>query len=94
MTYFLTQDKLYLYVPFSQKEEAKELGAKYDPDLKLWYLPPVKDPLDVLQFWSFLENTLLELINTNNTNKAKWLCNEAVRLGSTDDASAMVLKYV
>jgi len=57
MTYFLTQDKLYLYVPFSQKEEAKEKGAKYDPDLKLWYLPPVKDPLDVLEFWSFLENT-------------------------------------
>lgn len=57
MTYFLTQDKLYLYVPFSQKEEAKANGAKYDADLKLWYLPPVKDPLDVLLFWSFLENT-------------------------------------
>ena len=57
MTYFLTQDKLYLYVPFSQKDEAKEKGAKYDPDLKLWYLPPVKDPLEVEQFWAFLENT-------------------------------------
>ena len=55
MTYFLTQDKLYLYVPFSQKDEAKEKGAKYDPDLKLWYLPPVKDPLEVEQFWAFLE---------------------------------------
>ena len=57
MTYFLTQDKLYLNVPFSQKDEAKEKGAKYDPNLKLWYLPPVKDPLDVEEFWSFLENT-------------------------------------
>jgi len=44
-------------VPFSQKEEAKEKGAKYDPDLKLWYLPPVKDPLEVEPFWAFLENT-------------------------------------
>ena len=35
----------------------KEKGAKYDPNLKLWYLPPVKDPLDVEKFWSFLENT-------------------------------------
>ena len=57
MTYFLTQDKLYLYVPYSMKEEAKEKGAKYDSEMKLWYLPPVKDPLDVREFWSFLENT-------------------------------------
>ena len=35
MTYFLTQDKLYLYVPFSQKEEAKEHGAKYDPVIQI-----------------------------------------------------------
>jgi len=35
MTYLLTQDKLYLYVPFSQKEEAKEHGAKYDPVIVL-----------------------------------------------------------
>ena len=57
MTYFLTQDRLYLNVPYSQKEKVKEKGAKYDPNLKLWYLPPVKDPLDVEEFWSFLENT-------------------------------------
>jgi len=57
MTYFLTQDKLYIYVPFSKKDEAKELGAKYDSELKLWYMPPVKDPLQVEEFWAFLENT-------------------------------------
>jgi len=57
VTYFLTQDKLYLHVPYSLKEKAKEKGAKYDAELKLWYLPPVKDPLDVEKFWSFLENT-------------------------------------
>ena len=39
------------------------------------------------------EDILLELINTNHTNKAKSLCDEAVKLGSTDDVSAMVLKY-
>ena len=33
MTYFLTQDKLYLYVPYSMKEEAKEKGAKYNAEL-------------------------------------------------------------
>lgn len=40
------------------------------------------------------ENIILELVHSNNTNKAKLLCNEAVRLGSTDDVSAMVLKNV
>ena len=39
------------------------------------------------------EDILLELINTNHTNKAKSLCDEAVKLGSTDDVSTMVLKY-
>ena len=39
------------------------------------------------------ENIIIELVNSNNTNKAKLLCDEAVNLGSTDDVSAIVLKY-
>ena len=37
-------------------------------------------------------NRILELINTDHSNKAELLCNEAVSLGSTDDVSAMVLQ--
>lgn len=29
----------YLNVPFSQKDEAKALGAKWDPTNKKWYVP-------------------------------------------------------
>lgn len=31
--------KTYLSVPFSEKEEAKSLGAKWDPEKKQWYAP-------------------------------------------------------
>ena len=29
--------KVFLYVPYEEKERAKVLGAKYDVDLKSWY---------------------------------------------------------
>ena len=31
--------KLFLFVPYSQKDKAKELGAKFDGDSKKWYAP-------------------------------------------------------
>ncbi len=40
----LTSDKseiIYLNVPYNEKDEAKELGAKWDKDKKQWYLPQV-----------------------------------------------------
>ncbi|WP_208441905.1 zincin-like metallopeptidase domain-containing protein [Bartonella raoultii] len=32
-------EKIFLDVPYSQKEEAKKLGAKWDKDAKSWYVP-------------------------------------------------------
>lgn len=29
--------KIYLNVPYSEKEQVKELGARWDPDIKKWY---------------------------------------------------------
>lgn len=34
--------KLYLNVPFAEKEEAKRLGARWNPELKLWFVE-IKD---------------------------------------------------
>ena len=31
--------RLYLTVPFAQKDEAKALGARWDPARKRWYVP-------------------------------------------------------
>lgn len=78
MNYFLTQDKLYLIVPYEEKDEVKKRGAKYDGDLKLWYLPPLKDPLEFSEYWAFLEKTfedkeeLKQLGAKFNSNIKKW----------------------
>ncbi len=34
---------LLLNVPYEQKDMAKSLGAKWNPDLKMWYVPSKKD---------------------------------------------------
>ena len=30
--------KIWLTVPFAEKDEAKELGAMWDPKMKLWFI--------------------------------------------------------
>lgn len=48
-----TPKKLYLHVPYAQKDEAKALGARWDPKKKKWYIPnqcPHQDAL--LARWS------------------------------------------
>ena len=34
----LKKTNKYLYVQFNQKAIVKEMGASFDPDLKLWYI--------------------------------------------------------
>jgi len=42
--------QLYLEVPFAEKDQAKKLGARWDPALKKWYAPHGVD-LHVLRAW-------------------------------------------
>lgn len=35
----MIQNVIYLQVPYTEKETAKALGAKWDPREKLWYVP-------------------------------------------------------
>jgi hypothetical protein len=39
----MTESKIYLNVPFVEKDEAKALGARWDVDKKRWYVPSNKD---------------------------------------------------
>ena len=32
-----TEDKIYLNVPFEEKDEVKKLGARWDYNMKRWY---------------------------------------------------------
>ncbi len=35
----MRKQKLYLACPYEEKDDAKELGAWWDPDAKKWYVP-------------------------------------------------------
>lgn len=43
-------EKIYLAVPFEERNHAKELGAKWDPGVKLWFAPKGAD-LESLDKW-------------------------------------------
>ncbi|KAB2957297.1 MAG: hypothetical protein F9K19_03505 [Rhizobiaceae bacterium] len=38
------EERVFLSVPFSRKEEAKQLGARWSPAEKLWWLPASNEP--------------------------------------------------
>jgi len=53
---------IYLHVPFEQKDDAKSMGAKWDPEKKLWYAPD-ESFKQLIQKYSALAPT------TNRTNR-------------------------
>ncbi|NJA08085.1 hypothetical protein HC024_20455 [Methylococcaceae bacterium WWC4] len=48
----MTDSKLYLNVPYAQKDAAKALGARWDAAAKKWYVPAGKDPAIFAQWTS------------------------------------------
>lgn len=46
----MTDSKLYLNVPYAQKDAAKALGARWDAATKKWYVPAGKDPAPFAQW--------------------------------------------
>ncbi len=49
--------KTYLEVPFSEKDEAKSLGARFDMSRKQWYVP---DGLDLWDFEKWFKKITLD----------------------------------
>ena len=39
----MPNSKIYLNVPYTEKDTAKALGARWDPSKKKWYVPVDKD---------------------------------------------------
>ncbi len=50
-----------LHVPFSDKDQAKKLGAKWDPKQKAWYVPPGQD-VSLFKAWLPTKSTKPKLI--------------------------------
>lgn len=67
-----------LTVPFSEKDEAKKLGARWDSELKVWYVP---DGVDVNGFGRWLPSEPDICIRSTSyfiaqTTKPCWKCGE------------------
>ena len=54
-----------LKVPFNEKDQAKALGAKWNAELKLWYVP---QGVDSTPFGKWFTNTPIATQSTAKTN--------------------------
>ena len=57
MSSIVAFEKVFMSIPFEEKDWAKDEGLKFDGKGKCWYLTPGKDPLPFRSYWSYLENT-------------------------------------
>jgi serine/threonine protein kinase len=42
-------------VPFTEKNRAKALGARWDAELKCWFVPQGIDPIELRTWWAYLD---------------------------------------
>jgi serine/threonine protein kinase len=78
MSSIVAFEKVFMSIPFEEKDWAKDEGLKFDGKGKCWYLPPGKDPLPFRSYWSYLENTFNDREELKkrgcryNSNLKKW----------------------
>ncbi|MBL6986042.1 MAG: hypothetical protein ISR72_03175 [Methylobacter sp.] len=61
----MADSKTYLTVPFSQKDEAKALGARWDAVAKKWFVPADKD-VSLFARWQ-AESGVVQLPNSKTS---------------------------
>ncbi|NOT83787.1 MAG: hypothetical protein HOP02_03190 [Methylococcaceae bacterium] len=86
MTYF----KIYLSVPFAQKDEAKTLGARWDATLKKWYVPADKD-IALFAKWQTPSGTLDTAVTSKSQPKSRTSSGKAST--TVNDIGAGVMTY-
>ena len=62
--------KIYLTVPYAQKDTAKALGARWDAAHKKWYVPADKDPA-LFTHWQPSGDSQTLLLTTVATPKSR-----------------------
>lgn len=80
----MADSKTYLTVPYAQKDEAKALGARWDPANKKWYVPANKD-MTLFAKWQTDSNNAES--STTNPGKANSR-NSAIKPGASANADA------
>ncbi len=84
----MADSKTYLNVPYAQKDEAKALGARWDPANKKWYVPANKN---ITLFAKWQTNSMLVESQTTSPVKAN-ARNPAIKPNSSahDDAPCLI----
>ncbi|MBA0215769.1 DUF5710 domain-containing protein [Pectobacterium brasiliense] len=77
--------RLILNVPFSEKDDAKQKGARWDPELKKWYVPTGKSSLQFIPWIPELtDNKKYHLFNEyyfiGENERLCWKCGELISL--------------
>ncbi|CEE61958.1 DUF5710 domain-containing protein [Xanthomonas citri] len=83
-----------LQVPFAEKNEVKQLGARWDADKKVWYVP---DGVDTAAFQRWLPkvNIRASRYYVAETSRPCWKCTEQTRVyGFLLPAGHEVLEYI
>ena len=71
------QELTILNVPFSEKDEAKSLGARWNPNIKKWYVP-IGVNTSLFERWMLVENefALSPLFIVKSAQEC-WRCNQS-----------------
>jgi len=59
----MSEQRHFLNVPFAEKGEAKALGARFDPEVKQWFIPNGHKSPEVFVRWELKEATWDSLMN-------------------------------
>ena len=73
----LPRERVYLAVPFAEKEEAKALGARWHHTSKVWFVPAGADP-QLFARWILKEPVLVTGTPSDPPANSRKLCAERV----------------
>lgn len=83
--------KVYLNIPFAEKAEAKQMGARWDSVCKSWYA--YADDLRLLERWPVNLDPNKRLLNMKNNNEVTKKVFLQVPYEEKDEAKALGAKY-
>ncbi len=90
----LTAEHLYLYVPFAEREIAKELGAKWDGQICLWYVTADMDVTVFAQWrpiWPLEEDPIVKVLGMPSSC---WKCrSDTLAIAACQDGDQLTFAH-
>lgn len=86
----MPDSKIYLNVPYQEKDSAKALGARWDPVNKKWYAPANKD---ITLFAKWQPETVTSKASSTATNKPRSRAPSSINSLSANNKAVGVITY-